>query len=122
MSDESRRRQEVVARNEARFREHNEFVKGSNAAHKWVDPPVPDWSCECGWENCNEPVPASMAEYEAVRSVPTRFLVVPTEGHVAPEGERVVERHSGFWVIEKIGPAAAVSAALDPRSSSAGND
>ena len=119
MSDESRRRQEVVARNEARLREHNEFVKESNAAHTWVDPPVPDWSCECGWENCHEPVPASMAEYEAVRSVPTRFLVMPNDGHVAPEGERVVERHTGYWVIEKVGPAAAISGALDPRSSSA---
>jgi hypothetical protein len=118
MSDESRGRQEVVARNEARFREQNEFVKRSNAVHTWVDPPVPDWSCECGWENCREHVPASMAEYEAVRSSPTRFLVVPSEGHVAPEGERVVERHAGYWVIEKIGEAAPISAALDPRSRS----
>lgn len=63
-----------------------------------------------------------MTEYETVRSVPTRFLVVPDESHVAPEGERVVERHSGYWVVEKIGPAAAISAALDPRSGSSDND
>lgn len=118
MSNEFQRREEILARNEARFREHNEFVKPSNAAHNWVDPPVPDWSCECGWANCEEPVRASIAEYEAVRSVPTRFLVAPDEGHVAPECEHVVERHERYWVVEKEGSAAAIAAALDPRSSS----
>jgi hypothetical protein len=121
MSDESDRREEVLARNEVRFRELNESVKRSNAAHTWVDPPVPDWSCECGWENCNEPVRMSIEEYEAVRSVPTRFLVAPDDGHVAPDAERVVERHERYWVIEKVGVAAAVSAELDPRSESPGN-
>jgi hypothetical protein len=116
MSVDLMKRQELVARNEARFREHNERVKSSNAAHKWVDPPVPDWSCECGWANCNEPVRVSVVDYEAVRAIPTRFLVVPSEGHVAPEGEHVVERHSAYWVVEKVGPAAALSAELDPRS------
>jgi hypothetical protein len=122
MSDEARNRQQILARNEARFREQNEFVKESNAAHTWVDPPVPDWSCECGWENCHESVPLSMAEYEAVRAVPTRFLVVPDEGHVAPDAERVVERHPRYWVVEKIRVAAAISTALDPRSSSGRDD
>lgn len=120
MSSASDRRQALVARNEARFREHNEWAKASNAAHRWVDPPVPDWSCECGWENCHEPVRVSVAEYEAVRSNPTRFLVVPSGDHVAPEGERVVERHANHWVIEKVGLAAATATALDPRSGSAG--
>jgi hypothetical protein len=110
------RRQEAVVRNEARFREHNERARSSNAAHRWVDPPVPDWSCECGWESCTQPIRVPLAEYEAVRAVPTHFVVAPSEGHVAPEAERVVERHADYWVIEKIGVAAAISAELDPRS------
>jgi hypothetical protein len=109
-------REEALVRNEARFREYNERARSSNAAHKWVDPPVPDWSCECGWEGCKEPIRVALEEYEAVRAVPTRFLVVPDEGHVAPEVERVVERHANYWVVEKIGHAAALSAELDPRS------
>jgi hypothetical protein len=109
-------REEALVRNEARFREYNERARASNAAHKWVDPPVPDWSCECGWENCKEPIRVALEEYEAVRAFPNRFLVVPDEGHVAPEVERVVERHADYWVVEKTGPAAALSAELDPRS------
>ena len=115
MAEDLTKRQEAVVRNEARFREVNEQAKASNAAHVWVDPPVPDWSCECGWTGCNAPVRLSMAEYEAVRSSPTRFFVLPDEGHVAPEAERVVERHPTYWVVEKIGTAAALTAELDPR-------
>jgi hypothetical protein len=109
-------REEALVRNEARFREYNERARPSNAAHKWVDPPVPDWSCECGWEGCKEPIRVGLEGYEAVRAFPTRFLVVPEEGHVAPAVERVVERHPDYWVVEKIGDAAALSAELDPRS------
>lgn len=116
MAFEQTRREEAVVRNEARFREQNERVKASNAAHKWVDPPVPDWSCECGWESCTRPIRVPFAAYEAVRAVPTRFVVVPDQGHVAPEAERVVERYADYWVIEKVGPAAARSVELDPRA------
>lgn len=116
MGADKSERQERVARNEARFREHNEQVKSWNAAHKWVDPPLPDWSCECGWENCKDPVRVSLAAYEAVRANPTHFIVVPSDGHVAPDVERVVERHDEYWVVEKVGPTAALAAALDPRA------
>jgi hypothetical protein len=115
-SDPVRERHEALALNEARFREQNEHVKPSNAAYTWVDPPVPDWSCECGWKNCSEPVRLSVAEYNAVRATPTHFLVVPDEGHVAPDAERVVERHPRYWVIEKVGVAAAVAVESDPRA------
>jgi hypothetical protein len=114
-------RDERIARNEAYFREQNESIKESNAAHTWFDPPVPDWSCECAWQECRDPVRASLVEYEAVRAFPTRFLIAPDDGHLTPESERVVERHPGFWVIEKTGEAAVVSAALDPRSGDGGS-
>jgi hypothetical protein len=110
------RRHELLAENEARFREQNERVKPSNAAYQWVDPPVPDWSCECGWKNCHEPVRLSVAEYEAVRADSKHFLVAPDEGHVAPDAERVVKRHPRYWVIEKVGVAAAVAVQSDPRA------
>ena len=109
-------RHEAIAHNEARFREHNERVKESNATYGWVDPPVPDWSCECGWQNCKEPVRLSVDEYEAVRANATHFLVVPDEGHVAPGAERVAERHARYWVVEKVGVAAALAVESDPRA------
>ena len=116
MGFDTTRREEAVVLNEARSREQNERVRSSNAAHSWVDPPVPDWSCECGWEGCAQPIRVALEDYEAVRAVPTRFLVVPDEAHVAREVERVVERHDGYWIVEKIGAAGALSAELDPRS------
>jgi hypothetical protein len=111
----------TLARNEVRFRAHNERAKSSNAGHAWVDPPLPDWSCECGWEGCQEPVRMSLAEYEAVRAMPTWFFVLPDDGHVAPDAERVVERHRRYWVVEKVGLAARLAAELDPRTGDAEN-
>lgn len=119
MAKDATQRVEAIARNESRFREHNERVKEANAATRWVNPPVPDWSCECGWANCTEPVRLSVEEYEAVRAVPTRFIVAPDEGHVAPEAERVVERHRNYWVVEKNGLAAALTRELDARTDGA---
>ena len=119
MAGEATQREEAIVRNEIRFREHNERAKASNAATKWVNPPVPDWSCECGWANCTQPVRLSVEEYEAVRAVPTRFIVAPDDGHVAPEAERVVERHHGYWVVEKNGPAAVLTRELDSRTDGA---
>jgi hypothetical protein len=106
----------VVALNEVTFRSDNERVKDWNLAQTWVNPPEPDWSCECGWENCTEPVRLSRAEYEAVREHPTRFFIVPDEGHVSPNVERVIERNDRYWVVEKLGRASEISVALDPRA------
>jgi hypothetical protein len=57
----------------------------------------------------------SSAEYEAIRAEPTRFLVVP--GHKRPEIENVVERQSGYLVVEKREEdAQEVARETDPRS------
>lgn len=56
----------------------------------------------------------TLAEYEAVRSEPTHFLIV--RGHVwEPKVERVVHTGEGFAVLEKVGAAADVAADGDPR-------
>jgi hypothetical protein len=107
---------ERAANNESRYRALNERMEGHNAVHVWVDPPMPDWICECASSECMRPVRLTIAEYEAVRAVPTRFFVLPSEEHLSPAGERVVERNDRYWVVEKIGEAAEVSEELDPRS------
>lgn len=105
-----------IAANENVLRERNERSKASNAVHVWVDPPFPDWTCECGDETCSKPVRLSLEEYEAVRAEPTRFIVAPSPEHVTPEVERVVQRSERFWIVEKIGVGAEMSKELDPRS------
>lgn len=104
-----------AARNQSLFREYNERLEPINAAHYWVDPPSADWVCECAAEACDVPVQLTVAEYEAVRADPHRFFVAPSDDHVFPELERVVERKERYWVVEKTGRAAQVTARFDPR-------
>jgi hypothetical protein len=108
--------QERAAHNESRYRALNERLEGHNAVHVWVDPPMPDWVCECASSECMKPVRLTIPEYEAVRASPTRFFVLPSDEHLSLAVERVVERHDRYWVVEKIGEAAKVSEELDPRS------
>jgi hypothetical protein len=102
------------AKNEDRCRSYNEQISPHNAVHVW-SPPYADWVCECADEECLEPARLTIAEYEAVRTHPTHFLVAPGDDHVDPELERVVARHERYWVVEKQGEAATVAANLDPR-------
>jgi hypothetical protein len=106
--------QERGARNQALYREHNERTEAHNRAHHWVDPPMPDWVCECTFD-CEEPVQMTIAEYEAVREEPTHFLVAPSPDHVLEAIENVVARHDRYWTVEKRGHAGDVSEDLDPR-------
>ena len=98
MSPDISELQERAAHNESRYRALNERMEPSNAVHVWVDPPMPDWVCECANTGCMKPVRLTIAEYEAVRRA--RPLLRPTaEEHLSPGVERVVERHDryGSW-------------------------
>jgi hypothetical protein len=106
---------ERAARNQDRFRKLNERIEPHNRMHHWVEPPMPDWVCECAFEECMAPVPLTVAEYESVRTNPARFFVAPSDDHVVPDVERVVERNERYWIVEKIGDAAEMSEALDQR-------
>ncbi len=108
-----------LARNESRFREINERIEPSNAAHHWVNPPFPDWVCECAQTNCTVAVRLAVTEYEAVRSNPAHFLVAPSDEHVDHDVEQLVDRYERYWVVEKIGLAGKVSEDLDPRTDEA---
>jgi hypothetical protein len=99
-------------RNESLWREVNERVNEINEAHD-VGLELTDWVCECPDESCTARVGLRSDEYERVRADSTHFVVAP--GHVDPEVELVVEQHERFWVVEKVGAAAAVSEQLDPR-------
>lgn len=103
--------QERLGANESVFREINEGIERG----QWPgeeDAPV-GFRCECAQLGCNQLVELSVREYERVRANPRRFLVLP--GHERPDFETVVERHSGYLVVEKLDQAGETAEAKDPR-------
>ena len=68
--------------------------------------------CECGQRGCEQLIEITANEYKAVRSEPTRFVVV--RGHEQVELERVVEDRVAFAIIQKLGDAAEVAEETDP--------
>jgi hypothetical protein len=108
MNDRDKR----MAQNEALFREVNERVNGLvSGTHADT---VHEYLCECANIDCTFRVPARPDEYEAVRAVPTQFLVLPV--HFTPEIEEVVAKHETYWIVRKTGEAAEYVSHLDPRS------
>ena len=106
-------RDDRAARNEALFRRVNERLEEVNEAFQLVTDNA-EFVCECARIDCAERLGLTLSKYEALRSVPTRFVVKPD--HVLPEQERVVERHAEYVVVEKFGRAGERAEQLDPRS------
>jgi hypothetical protein len=111
-SDAARER---AARNEALFRQVNERVKDVSEAFA-LDPSPIEFMCECGREDCTEPVALRASEYERVRSDPRHFFVLPS--HVIPEVEVVVWAGEGYVIVEKLPGESDIAIETDPRSPS----
>jgi hypothetical protein len=109
-------RDERLAGNEALFREVNERV--AEVAEQFEASPTAEsfkFTCECSNATCTEQIVMTLAEYEALRAVPTHFAVV--DGHVLPEIERIVERKPSYLVVEKQQEdAVEVARETDPRT------
>lgn len=108
-----------LAKNEAVFREVNERITEITAdlAEGAAYPNLVDGLiCECSDPLCLERIgPLEVADYEAVRSDPRRFIVAV--GHQALDVEHVVEEHRAYTVVEKNeGVPADVARERDPRS------
>jgi hypothetical protein len=104
---------EQAARNQTVFREVNENVAKLTGLVTEVGYNL--FICECSDTSCAESLEITAAEYEGVRAQGTRFVVVP--GHELEAVERVVEGNRRFLVVEKLGPAAEIADAADPRRS-----
>lgn len=108
-------REERIARNDSTFREANEKIARAATEYERVGQ-VP-FICECATESCTVIVKLSLAEYEEVRSVATRFFVLP--GHQASEGVvSLLEDCGSYFLLEKEGRAGEVASELDRRSDS----
>ena len=98
-----------AAKNQSLFREVNERIRELRRSSDPID-----FACECTLDGCSDSMPLTMAEYEAVRSVPAHFAVLP--GHEVAEVERVVAENGRYAVVEKLGAGERVAVAFDPRS------
>lgn len=106
------RSEEQAARNEATFRDANEQIATRRAELSAVEGKTP-FLCECEDDRCTEIVRLSPEEYEAVRAVPTHFVIV--HGHPT-HGSRVVREGDGWVCIDKDGTSAQIARATDSRS------
>ncbi len=114
MGDDTTTRAARAGQNQTLYREVNERVREVNEVFDAV--PIGEWICECANEECFETIEMTQEEYEAVRAEgTTRFFVKPDDRHLIPEAENVVERHERYWVVEKIGVAAAIAEREDTR-------
>jgi hypothetical protein len=109
--DETDRRAREVGRHQALFREVNERIEELAGTFGIEDELT--ILCECGSGRCDERIALREDEYERLRRIPTHFAVRP--GHEIADVERVVERHDGFVVVEKLGESAKTAIRLDPR-------
>ena len=85
------------AANEAAYRRVNERIRSYKERYDRADPMA--FRCECAEGACIDPIHVSLDEYRRVRGHPRRFIIAPD--HDEPELERVVERNSRYWVVEK---------------------
>jgi hypothetical protein len=107
-------RERRAANNQALFREINERVNEFNQTPElWLT--LSDWICECANETCTKRIEMTPEDYQRLREDPTHFAVAPSMEHVLPDVESLVETHLRYWVVEKVGEAAAVAEQLDPR-------
>ncbi|HWF71812.1 MAG TPA: hypothetical protein VG186_00625 [Solirubrobacteraceae bacterium] len=101
-----------IAENQARFREVNEAI--SRGQWPGEADGVVGFRCECAALGCNQLIEVTPSGYENVRAHPRRFIVLP--GHERAEIERVVERRTGYLVVEKTEEAGERAEETDPRS------
>ena len=92
-------RAERIGRNEDLFRKVNDQIEGVNEAFG-VFTGTMSILCECGKIECIEQIELTLDAYRELRTDPTRFAVKP--GHEVPDVERVVERHEGYFVVQKM--------------------
>jgi hypothetical protein len=104
---------ERLAKNEAFFRSINERIRGA-VDRFGADGHVYSFICECADPTCMERVSLSIAEYEGVRADGKTFVLAP--GHDVSEIEAVVAATPDHVLVEKVGYAGQVAAALDPRA------
>jgi hypothetical protein len=100
-----------LARNEVMFRSINERIRELALRFADVDDETVSFICECADETCTERVAMTAPQYDELRAIPARFVVIP--GHEAtPLVEKVLFRTSEFSIVRKIGLAGEIAREL----------
>jgi hypothetical protein len=97
------------AKNEALFRDINERLQGLND-----DFGTSEWLCECSDLECVGRIVMSDAAYEEVRQHGAHFMLLA--GHEEGDIERIVVRHDGYVIAEKLGIGGELAMLRDPRA------
>ena len=104
-----------AARNQTLFRVINERVSDLNQTFSAFTE-TSEWICESANHTCIQPIEMSAHEYEAVRKNAAHFFVAPSDEHVWPDVEDVIDRNSRYWIVAKFGRAGRLANEADPRS------
>ncbi|HWJ45151.1 MAG: hypothetical protein HOQ03_04170 [Thermoleophilia bacterium] len=107
---------ERVARNDAAFRQSNEQLGAFSAELGFEPDELTPYLCECADLTCTTVVQVTRAEYESVRTSPIQFLTARGHEGTGEDWARVVEVFERYTIVEKVGDAAEVAAALDERA------
>lgn len=100
-----------LARNEVIFRSINDRIRELALRYTEAAEEPLSFVCECADETCVERVPMTAAQYDELRAIPARFVVIP--GHEAtPLVEKVLFRTNGFSIVRKIGLAGDIAREL----------
>ena len=99
-----------IAENQSTFREANSGIESVADDLQIRDRAVP-FICECARPDCTLIVRIRLAEYQAVRAHPTRFVTAVGHEDVSVESGagRVVEARDAYMVLEKVGVAGEVA-------------
>jgi hypothetical protein len=87
------------AANEAAYRGINERIRRYEEQEDHGHGEPMTFLCECAEGACIDRIQIDLEDYRRVRQDARRFIIAPE--HDAPEIEWVVERHAGYWVVEK---------------------
>lgn len=101
-----------AARNEEIYRNVNERIEDTARQHGFDQELA--FHCECSDVDCFETIEMRADDYDRIAADPARFVVIPK--HENDKIETVVERASGFLVVEKTGEAKAQIERDHPRS------
>ena len=111
-TDSLEARQIRLGKNQALFRAVNSEIDDMAKEQSTVLPL--NFLCECADPDCDAYIELTQGEYEAVRSNPTRFFVLPD--HVFPEVETTVDDRGRYVVVEKFGAGGRIVEAIDASS------
>jgi hypothetical protein len=105
---------ERIAENDATFRVANEGISETAEEYE-IDEGLLPFICECADPACTDVTQLTRSEYEEIRANPAYFLNVPGHEVNAKAWGRVVGAKDRYVIVEKLGEAAEIVKAVDPR-------